>query len=53
MGLTMKNKLDGIFSILLLGALLLTQTFDVKLLVVSILLSMFTFLRFARERIQN
>ena len=49
----MKNKLDGIISILLLGALLLTQTFDLKLLVVSIILSVFTFLRFAKEKMQN
>jgi hypothetical protein len=49
----MKNKLEGIFSILLLGAIVLTQTFDIKLLIVSILLSMFTFLRFAKEKFQN
>ena len=45
----MKNRLEGVFAILLLGAILLTQTFDIKLLVVSVLLSMFTFLQFARE----
>ena len=45
----MKNKLEGFFAILLLGIILLTQAFDIKLLVVSVLLSMFTFLQFARE----
>ena len=45
----MKNKLEGLFAILLLGTILLTQTFDIKLLVVSVLLSMFTFLQFAKE----
>jgi hypothetical protein len=49
----MKNKLEGIFAIFLLGAILLTQTFDIKLLVVSMLLSLFTFLRFAKEKMQN
>ncbi|MGA8265298.1 MAG: hypothetical protein WB779_12725 [Ignavibacteriaceae bacterium] len=44
----MKNKLEGVFAIILLGTMLLTQTFDIKLLVVSILLSAFTFLQFAR-----
>ena len=45
----MKNKLEGVFAILLLGVILLTQTYDMKLLVVSVLLSMFTFLQFAKE----
>ena len=45
----MKKRLEGVFAILLLGTILLTQTFDIKLLVVSVLLSMFTFLQFARE----
>ena len=45
----MKNKLEGIFAILLLCTIWLTQTFDIKLLGVSVLLSMFTFLQFARE----
>ena len=45
----MKNKLEGVFVILLLGTILLTQTFDIKLLVVSVLLSMFTFLQFSKE----
>lgn len=45
----MKNKLEGIFAILLLTTILLTQAIDITLLVVSILLSTFIFLQFARE----
>ncbi len=49
MGETMEQKIEGIFVLLLLGAILLTRTFNIELLIVSVLLSLFIFLQFASD----